>query len=502
MLNKLIDINDIEKKFEKLKNLIIVQCHGVFDILHYGHINYLIFSKKKGDILIVTITSDKFVNKGYKRPYFNQLVRAKSLAALECVDYVCINNSPTSEDIIKQIKPNFYVKGSDYKSLLSTDKNLQLEKKSVEAVGGKLIFSVGKIFSSSSIINSNFNIFNQKQKEFINKIKKKYSYSYISNQIDKFSSLKVLLIGEAIIDQYIFCNPVGKSGKEPILINKKIKSEKYAGGILAVANHLSSFCKEVRVLSYLGDRQNYYEFIKKSLKKNIKFEYINKNNSPTILKSRYIDNYTKNKIIGLYDLNDENFDDKDEKLFLKKLEKNISNFDLTLVVDYGHGLITPKISKFIQKKSKFLSVNAQLNSLNSSYHSICKYSKADYICVHEGELQHEFRSKYEKIESLILKLQKKMKTANIVITQGSKGSISLNKKKFTTCPAFAEKVVDRTGAGDTIIAVSTLCFKQKIPDDITLLVGNVSAASTVLHLGTGNSIEKNEILKKIRYIFK
>ena len=79
---------------------------------------------------------------------------------------------------------------------------------------------------------------------------------------------------------------------------------------------------------------------------------------------------------------------------------------------------------------------------------------------------------------------------------------SLNKKKFTTCPAFAEKVVDRTGAGDTIIAVSTLCFKQKIPDDITLLVGNVSAASTVLHLGTGNSIEKNEILKKIRYIFK
>ena len=79
-MSKILDIKNIKKvKNEKIK---IGLCHGVFDILHYGHIVHFEEAKKNCDILIVSITSDKYVKKGEGRPYFNENVRAKTLASL------------------------------------------------------------------------------------------------------------------------------------------------------------------------------------------------------------------------------------------------------------------------------------------------------------------------------------------------------------------------------------------------------------------------------------
>ena len=147
--------NLIEKKILNEKNLIhfiknkdpkkiLVQCHGVFDLLHIGHIKYLKEAKSKGSILIVTITADKYVNKGIGRPFFDEQTRAETLAALECVNYVFINKSLTAEDIIKKIKPNFYVKGLDY-NLKEKDYNLLLEKKAVQSIKGRLIFPLSAV---------------------------------------------------------------------------------------------------------------------------------------------------------------------------------------------------------------------------------------------------------------------------------------------------------------------------------------------------------------------
>ncbi len=93
----------------------IVLCHGVFDLLHIGHIRHFEQAKKLGDILVVTVTQDRYVNKGPHRPAFTEDLRAESIAALDCVDYVAINNWPTSVETIKLLKPDVYGKGSDYK---------------------------------------------------------------------------------------------------------------------------------------------------------------------------------------------------------------------------------------------------------------------------------------------------------------------------------------------------------------------------------------------------
>ena len=156
MKKKIINFSDIEEivKIQKKKGKKIVHCHGVFDLLHIGHLKHFWSAKKKGDILIVSVTPDKFVSKGFNRPYFNSEQRAESLASVEVIDFVVINNSTNSVDIIHKIKPDFYCKGPDYKDfkkdITGQIKNEQL---AVKRNGGKIIYTSDQIYSSSSIIN-------------------------------------------------------------------------------------------------------------------------------------------------------------------------------------------------------------------------------------------------------------------------------------------------------------------------------------------------------------
>ena len=106
-MSKIINFKNIAS-LEKFKQKKIVMCHGVFDLLHLGHIIHFEEAKKMGDILIVSVTSDKFVNKGYGRPYFNISDRMKSLCALNFIDYVIESDYPTAELNLKKIKPDIY----------------------------------------------------------------------------------------------------------------------------------------------------------------------------------------------------------------------------------------------------------------------------------------------------------------------------------------------------------------------------------------------------------
>ena len=117
--NKILDLDKVEEKIKKLKKLKkkVVHCHGVFDLLHIGHLKHFQSAKKYGDILIVSITPNKFVFKGTNRPYFDEQERLEALASIEAIDFVVLNNYPDSIEIIKKIKPHYYCKGPDYSIL-------------------------------------------------------------------------------------------------------------------------------------------------------------------------------------------------------------------------------------------------------------------------------------------------------------------------------------------------------------------------------------------------
>ena len=157
MSTKLVTVSKLIKIRKSIKKKLVLS-HGVFDVFHYGHKKHFESAKKFGDILVVSLTSDKYVNKGPGRPFFNQNVRSELISALEIVDYVIINDSDTPINLLKTLKPNYYVKGPDYYNLNDDiTKNIYREKSAVEKSGGKLVFTSDEKFSSSKLINNFLN---------------------------------------------------------------------------------------------------------------------------------------------------------------------------------------------------------------------------------------------------------------------------------------------------------------------------------------------------------
>jgi rfaE bifunctional protein nucleotidyltransferase chain/domain len=195
-------LNGLRKKGKK-----IVLCHGVFDLMHPGHILYFQASKKFGDVLVVTITQDQHVNKGPGRPVFNERLRLESIAALECVDYVALNKWPTAEKTIHKLKPHIYSKGQDYANAASDlTGQIRNEAAAVKSIGGRIVFTDEQMFSSSSLINKFFNVHPPATQQYLHDFRKKYSSEDIVGMVKSLSSLKVLVIGEATVPQRVFAS--------------------------------------------------------------------------------------------------------------------------------------------------------------------------------------------------------------------------------------------------------------------------------------------------------
>ncbi len=501
---KILNLKDLSKKiafFKKQKKKVVL-CHGVFDILHIGHIKHFESAKQNGDILIVTVTKDKYVNKGSHRPTFKIKDRLLALASLSCIDFVAQNEWSDAINTIKFLKPNMYCKGSEYKNIKEDITGLiKDEINAVKSINGKIIYTHEETYSSSNIFNNYSEHFNQSQKKFLKKIFDKYNFKKIKNLVDELYNFKVLVIGETIIDEYVFSEALGKSGKEPVLALKELKREKYLGGSSTIANHISSFCKEIKLIGMLGENKEYLKFIKNKTINNIKNEFIFKENSPTILKKRYVDFSNHKKIIGIYDINDEQLTLKNKTQFIKKINSKINKSDIVIIADYGHGLISNETAKMITKKSKFLAANAQINSSNMKYHTLDKYKNIDCLIVNESELRHEMRDKENVLKKLMIKLAKRNNIKILIITQGSVGATlyDLKKNKFNNCPAFASNVVDIVGAGDAMLAIISLCIKNKIDNDVALFLGSLAASQSVESIGNSHYVNKYNLLKTIKY---
>ena len=247
MKEKIFNLSNLSVKVSKLKNQgkKIVHCHGVFDVLHLGHIQHFASAKKRGDVLVVTITPDDFVNKGPNRPVFPLKIRMQCIAALGNVDFVAANNTADAISAIKILKPDIYCKGKDYKNKKSdiTGKIVS-EEKTVKKLGGEIYYTQDELLSSSKIINNTgFNLTTD-QKKFLDKIrlnKKLNNKKKLNDNINSFSKLNVLVIGETILDEYVYCEALGKSGKDPVLVLRELYSERYLGGALSIAKKFIKF---------------------------------------------------------------------------------------------------------------------------------------------------------------------------------------------------------------------------------------------------------------------
>lgn len=333
----------------------VSMCHGVFDVVHLGHINHFKYAKKISDILVVSVTSDKFVNKGNDRPIFSIDQRISFLSNLEIVDYLIVSNFETAVNNIKQIRPNFYLKDKEYESF-DVSGNIGKEINAVKKNKGKIIFTKLKKFSSSKIIkDKELSKENHPLIKKINQIKKNENIENFLTDIEKFN-LRPLIIGEGIIDKYLFSTGLGKSGKDSILTLKKNNEKSFLGGSFAIANNLSNYVKKIGLISDFANEGSNAKFVKKNLNRKVSFKPFIKKDSIITVKTKILDKSSQNKVLGLYEINDKPLTSGEEKKFYDLIKKQIKNYDFIIVADYDHGLISKNLFKKIsnlKKKSYF-----------------------------------------------------------------------------------------------------------------------------------------------------
>src|SRR3954462_645446 len=483
----------------------VALCHGVFDLVHLGHIRHIQAARNEGDVVMVTITSDRYVNKGPGRPIFPENMRAEMLASLATVDWVGINHTSSAEPILDTVRPDIYVKGSDYENPEDdVTGKIRSERDAVERHGGRIVFTRDVTFSSSSLVNRYFDIYDPPLRDYLQKVREGGGADRLLKLIDKVQDMHVVLVGDTIIDEYQYVTALGKASKENIVATLFKSGEQFAGGVIAAANHVASFCKSVEVVTTLGGNDYPEEFIRAHVRPNVTLTPIRLQGRPTTRKSRYVELGYLHKLFEVYTMDDTPLDEADRKEIDRITTERVRSADVVIATDFGHGMIASSTIDALIANSRFLAVNAQSNSGNHGYNLITRYPRADYICIDAPEARLAATDKFSDIASVIeAGLHGKIDCDNMIITHGSFGCYPFSSKTgVTRVPAFTKTVVDTVGAGDAFLTITAPLVAAGGNIEDVAFIGNAAGAIKVGIVGHRSSVEKVPLVKFVTALLK
>lgn len=478
----------------------IALCHGVFDLVHPGHIIHLEQAKKMADILVVSITAAQYVRKGPGRPYFDDQMRMKVLAALECVDYVMLSEGYTVDDIVECIEPDIYVKGEEYaRAEDDLTGKIEEEKALVESHGGKIGYTTGQVFSSTKLINTAMSGLSEEVRAYMLDFKTRYHMAKIREYAEKASKLKVLVVGDVIIDKYSYCDVQGMMSKDMGYSAKLFYTEEYLGGAVAIARHLSTFADTVTLMSVVGKEEKIQNLLLNKLTDGVQLDMVYSSWRPTIIKHRYLTRNEKReeykKIFAVNNIPENlSYEEKVLTDFKNRLKNTITKYDAVFVCDFGHGLIDRETMELIQEKAKFLVLNCQTNSSNKGLNIITKYTRADVFSLDQQELKLAFPENSMDEEKGLKRLSEYLGCKGW-LTRGSKGAWGIDKEKIWECPAFTLQVKDTIGAGDAFFSVAGIFAAAGAPVEVGTVMGNIGGALGANIVGNKEAVEKVNVLK-------
>lgn len=484
----------------KCEGKTIALCHGVFDLLHAGHVIHLEQAKKMADILVVSITAAQYVRKGPGRPYFDDDMRMKVLSALECVDYVMLSEGYTVDDIIESVEPDIYVKGEEYaKADEDITGKIAEEKALVEKHGGKLMFTTGEVFSSTKLINTAMSGLSDEVRRYMEDFKTRHDMKEIRNYADQISRLKVLVVGDVIIDKYTYCNVQGMMSKDMGYSARLSHSEEYLGGAVAITRHLAAFTDDVTLMSIIGNEEEIRLRLFDEIADKVHLKLMYSTEFPTIVKHRYLSHDEKReeykKIFAINNIPQKMCYEEDVLTsFKERLDEKTGDYDVVFLCDFGHGLIDREVIDIIEKKAKYLVLNCQTNSTNRGMNVITKYSRADAFSLDQQELKLAY-PEYSLDERVSLKKLSGHLGGNGWLTRGSKGAYGVRNGDIHECPAFVLKVKDTVGAGDAFFAAAGIFAAAGAPAEIGTFIGNIGGALGANIVGNKDSLEKVNVLK-------
>mgnify|MGYP001572107242 CR=1 FL=1 len=471
----------------KSENKKIVHCHGCFDLLHPGHLRYLGFAKTQGDVLVVSITGDDFMGKGYKKPFTTSSLRAEGLAALSLVDLVTINESPDALNLIKQIRPDVYIKGNEYANERKNHPGFLKEKEGVESYGGKVIYSSGDmVFSSTDILEELLvrdDMIIEKNRSFL--IKHGIDKEKIKNTIKNYKNSKILVIGDLFLEDYIICDKPKLSNDAPILNLKVIKEERHFSGVATIAKNIISLGGNLDIMCIAGKNdcsKNAIQDLEKRLDKKINLFEL-ENYSLPIKKGIFSNNQ---KLMEINFGKNVTFDETSELKFLENIRNVIGDYEGVIICDYGKGTITPNITDLLIRKTRERNILTTVMTGEDATKNFSSYKTLDFALCTEEEARMSVNNFSDGMDFLSREVFSKCKHSYLIINLGKKGIIcyrpaidaieGTSSDYASYLPPLSEKISGITSEKETLISAITLSMASGGDVYIGLYIGNLVSA--------------------------
>ena len=478
----------------------VIMCHGVFDVVHPGHVRHLSYAKSKGDILVVSITADQHITKGNVRPYVPEDLRALNLAAFEMVDFVLIDKEPTPLSNLSRMQPDYFAKGYEYVDGEVNFKT-QEEIRVLEAYGGEVIFTPGDIvYSSSHLITLAPPKIAGDKLMFLMEAEK-LTFNDLRETLQKFSSLRVHVVGDTIVDSYTHCSMIGGMTKTPTMSVRYEEKQDYSGGAAVVAKHLRATGAAVQFSTVLGEDELKDQVISDLEAHDIKCQSIIDSTRPTTNKNAIV-------VGGYRLLKIDTLDNRSiSERILHQLCDQIQNTPTDAVVfsDFRHGIFNrntiPEATAAIPE-GIFRVADSQVAS---RWGNILEFQGFDLITPNEREARFSLGDQDSVVRPLGVELFERANCKTLMMKLGERGMITFRDRPATDAQSFfhldsfADNATDPVGAGDALLAYATLSLVAGAGEATAAILG-AFAAGIECELDGNIPVTPEHMLKKINKV--
>lgn len=480
----------------------VIMCHGTFDLVHPGHVRHLMYAKGKADILVASLTSDAHISKANYRPFVPQQLRAMNLAALELVDYVIIDEQPTPLENLAFLQPDYFAKGYEYTGAAVHPKT-QEEIDVLASYGGEMIFTPGDVvFSSSRFIEEEPPRI-AAEKLHVLMESEGVTFDTLRQALESCRGVRVHVLGDTIIDSYVYCTPIGSStSKTPTLSVKLEEQVDFAGGAAVVARHLRAAGAEVTFSTVLGDDQ-WKDFTLAEMEKHgVKCLPVIDPTRPTTQKSAYIANGYR--LLKVDRVDNRPIPEKIVHQFAEALAK--SKVDAYVFSDFRHGIFSKATIPELTAALETGPLRVADSQVASRWGNILDFQGFNLITPNEKEARFSLADQDSVVRPLALDLYKRAGCKVLILKMGARGIITYREashdvRAFFTIDAFADTVVDPVGSGDALLSYATLSLRATGSPVIASILGTMAAGVACEHDGN-TPVTPDQVLAKLSLIEK
>lgn len=447
----------------------VVQCHGCFDIVHPGHVRHLRFAKAQGERLLVTITGDAQINKGQGRPLIPEELRAENLAALDFVDWVLIDPRPTAAELLGEIKPDVYIKGREYET--NNDPRFALERETVEAGGGRVVFSSGDVvFSSTALIRameSSVDPFHARMSELHQR--PELSGEALFPLLSSMRNTRIVIVGEAILDTYVLCDQPEVAGESPVMTLRPLEKRHYDGGAAVLARHAAALGARPILVTALPDDAAGEAMKSRLLAEGIDVRALPVQRGALAEKQRFLVGAQKVMKVDL--LEHLIFDASETEQLVRLTAEAAEDAQAAIVADFGLGLLAGKTAGAVCATLR-PEVEVLSGDVSGRRSNLRRMRGLDLICPSEAELRDAYREYGSGLPAVVWKMLEDTASSSAIVTMGAEGLLAFKRLESPGAntdglaqrlrsdhvPALTPHAIDALGCGDSMLASATLAL--------------------------------------------